>query len=173
MPSTAALRRGVGLLALAAAVALAAKIDTRPLDDLTRAREAGADLQSESGRLADGLQDVSEGIEAASGLGHSSHQIERLTVAQGKSLERVERLISRQHGSLSATVALLARVEAASRDLADGSAAQARTLHETLGHLGSLRAWVTRANRTTTRLAKLARYSALLAEDSARSFSSR
>ncbi|MEA2460238.1 MAG: hypothetical protein QOH90_415 [Actinomycetota bacterium] len=173
MPSPAVIRRIAAVVVVAAAAFLVASLDTSSLDDLKRAQKAGAALQRESNDLAAGLHRVAGGIGGAEGIGQTSHAIERLTIAQKRSLSRVDRMIRDQYGSLSETVSLLARVELVTQKLSQSSDHQAAALRDTLALLRTLRGSVAQARSTSVDLAGLARYGALLAEDSARSFSSR
>ena len=162
------------LLVVACIVAVQAdRPQLSQLEDLNKASEAGAGAQESSDRLATNLSRVARRIARAERLGDQSHAIERLTLEQRASLVRLRRVVVRQFGSLARAVALIERLEADSDALNSQSERQAALLTQTLTSLRALRRLAGGARSATMRLTERARYGALLAEDSARAFSSR
>jgi hypothetical protein len=143
----------------------------REVADLERAKQAGADVQAQSEKLARSLDRVAENIAEAEGLGEQSDLIESLTMKQRDSLVRVNRLLIRQTGSLAATLNLIDDLGLTAEALRAESAEQADLVAATVETLRSLRGVAGRARSSAQRLAERTRYAALLAEDSARAFS--
>ncbi|MDX6587630.1 MAG: hypothetical protein QOI31_2103 [Solirubrobacterales bacterium] len=173
MSSPTLLRRGILVLVVAGAAFAAGSLHPDELEDLDRASRAGAEVQRSSEELADDLARVAENIGRGAGLGKRSHDISELTLKQRASLLRVNRIVTRQYDTLSSALGLVSRMGSASHAIEAASDLQAIRLRETLRSLRELRRLARSAREASEALADEARYGALLAEDSARAFSSR
>jgi hypothetical protein len=139
-------------------------------EDLETVQAEGEALSENSAQVTTNIATIAGNIELGTGLGDSSARIKKLTRLQYLSLRRVERLLSRQLGSVEATTLSIARIRRVVADLDVSSARQADLLAETLISLRRLREIAAESRRTSSYFLSRARYGAKLAEDSARSF---
>jgi ABC-type transporter Mla subunit MlaD len=140
------------------------------LEDLERAAERGEEAGTRSERIRASLEAIAENLEEASGLENKSKKIEHLTSAQRESLEGLIDLLQSQLRTLGRTSRLVDETAESTSDLARLSEAQSEELQEAIEVLKRLRDFAREAGSTSADLARSARFSARLAEDSEEAF---
>lgn len=140
------------------------------LKDVERATEAGEEAQPRSEKLESSLEDIADNLRAASGLSNKSDRIEELTAAQRRSLISLIDLLESQLETLERSSELVGETESETESLAELSEEQTTRLEEAVEVLERLRDFARRAGAKSADLARSARYSARLAEDSQKAF---
>jgi hypothetical protein len=141
------------------------------LEDVERAQRAGTEAQRETRRLTENLDRIASNLEAGADLSSQSAEIEDLTNAQGRSLEKLAALLRGQLRSLQKTVASLKGTKSSSAGVARLGERQTRIVAHAVAALRRLEDLAREAGATTARITRQTIYGARLAEDSQRAFS--
>lgn len=166
-------------VALAVAVLLTAGIvalvtthePPRALEQISEAQTKGAEAQETSEKIAATLEDLASNLREGRDLSSSSDEIHSLTERQRRSLGELLTVLEDQLDALRRSSRSLEATEETTTRVAELSERQAALIETAVAALRRLAESALTAGNFSADVARLARYAARLAEDSAEAFS--